>query len=92
MGLIYLPTFTKEINVGKYTSPMEPMGNYKTSFSSGNVPSFFAIQTPETRETPPEIRNVMTCQLETPHPTFEGFFGWMNLVLKNFGCSNYVSP
>ena len=30
MGLVYLPTFTIEINyinVVKYTSPMDPMGN-----------------------------------------------------------------
>ena len=28
MGLVYLPTFTIEIklNVGEYTSPMDPMG------------------------------------------------------------------
>ena len=29
MGLVYLPTFTiqkTKVNVGKYTSPMDPMG------------------------------------------------------------------
>ena len=58
MGLvIYLSTLNIKINVGKYTSPMDPVG-IRVLFHLRCTKCFclpVGILTPETRETPPKI-------------------------------------